>query len=82
MNKEIKNKKQLVGIVQKISGEKSVKVAVERKFPHKKYGKIIKTHKNYLVHFDGDMETVTVGDQVIIQETSPKSGKKSWILIK
>lgn len=68
-----------VGIVRKISNANTLSVRVETKFPHPKYGKIVKTHKNYLVNFIGD--EVEVGDTVLISEAKPFSKAKTWELI-
>jgi len=81
--KEVKKtiKRILSGKVVKLSGEKTIKVRVERKYPHKKYGRIIKEHKNYLVHNEDNTE-VKVGDVVSIQSVRPISKNKSWKLVK
>lgn len=81
--KEVKKsiKRILTGKVVKLSGEKTIKVRVERKYPHKKYGRIIKEHKNYLVHNE-DNTKVKVGDVVSIQSVRPISKLKSWTLVK
>lgn len=74
-----KLRRENVGIVRKISNPNTLSVRIETKFPHPKYGKIVKTHKNYLVHFVG--QEVEVGDTVLISEAKPFSKKKSWELI-
>lgn len=81
--KEVKKsiKRILTGKVVKLSGEKTIKVRVERKYPHKKYGRIIKEHKNYLVHNE-DNTKVKIGDVVSIQSVRPISKLKSWTLVK
>ncbi|GAB4285132.1 MAG: 30S ribosomal protein S17 [Candidatus Dojkabacteria bacterium] len=80
MSKDNGNKTKLrrimVGQVVKISNPSTVKVKVEKKFPHPKYGKIVKTHKSYLVSLNGF--EVEVGDLVNIGETKPISKRKSW----
>jgi small subunit ribosomal protein S17 len=68
------------GIVTKVVDTKTVKVEVENKKAHPLYGKIIKSHKRYLVDANG--KTVTVGDKVIIEECSPISKNKKFKLIK
>ena len=71
------NKRKLTGKVIKLSSEKTIKVRVERKYPHPKYGKIIKEHKNYLVHIE-DQNSVELNDLVEIQECRPFSRNKTW----
>lgn len=69
----------LVGLVTKNSGIKTIKVRVERKERHPKYGKIVTSHKQYLVHVEG--EAPAIGSQVTIGETKPISKLKTWELI-
>lgn len=78
---EKKNKRKLTGVVIKLSSEKTIKVRVERKYPHPKYGKIVKEHRNYLVH-NGNNTEVNLNDEVEIQECRPVSKMKSWELVK
>ena len=73
---ETNNKRKLIGIVRKISGDKSVFVKVERFIKHPVYQKFYKQTKNYLVH-DADNAT-KVGDQVEITESRPLSRKKRF----
>lgn len=78
---EIKTKpREVSGNLVRVGG-KTLKIKVETKFPHPKYAKIIKTHKNYLADFDGK-EELTVGDEILIQECKPVSSKKTWKFIK
>ncbi len=74
------NKKVLEGVVNKISSTNTIAVRVERKYPHTKYGRIVKSHKKYLVHIDNDIK-LEVGDQVLITEMKPVSKRKSWKLL-
>jgi small subunit ribosomal protein S17 len=74
-------RKKLTGVVTKFSGANTVKVDVERKYPHSKYGKIVKTNKSYLVHVEGEIaEGLNKGDVVLIEETRPISKRKCWKL--
>lgn len=81
MAKKESNKKVLEGVVAKLSSKDTVAVRVESKFPHPKYGRIVKTHKKYLVHVEGDLKA-EVGDIVLIREIKPVSKMKSWQLDK
>ena len=68
------------GVVTAKSGAQTIKVKVERKHAHPLYGKVVATHKRYLVHAD-DVESVKIGDKVAIKEVKPMSKNKHWTLI-
>ncbi|MCA9387298.1 30S ribosomal protein S17 [Candidatus Dojkabacteria bacterium] len=68
------------GVVVSISDPKTAKVKIETKFPHPKYGKIIKSHKSYLAHISEGLE-VQAGDMVSIGEIRPLSKNKTWEII-
>ena len=70
----------LNGKVVKKSGDKTVSVLVTRQSTHPIYKKIIRLSKKYLAH-DND-NSISVGDNVKIQETRPFSKSKSWEVIK
>ncbi len=81
-NKTVKTKpRELVGILVKLN-DKTMKIRVERKYPHPIYAKIIKTHKTYLAGFEGKIEDFALGDEVLIQECKPVSARKTWKFIK
>ena len=73
-------KRILSGKVIKKSGDKTVSVLVTRQTTHPIYKKIIRVSKKYLAH-DAD-NTISVGENVKIQETKPLSKSKSWEIIK
>ena len=73
-------KRILSGKVVKRSGDKTVSVLVTRQTTHPIYKKIIRVSKKYLVH-DAD-NSITLGENVKIQETKPLSKNKSWEIIK
>jgi len=73
-------KRILSGKVVKKSGDKTVSVLVTRQTTHPIYKKIIRVSKKYLAH-DTD-NTISVGENVKIQETKPLSKNKSWEIIK
>jgi small subunit ribosomal protein S17 len=75
-----KFRRKLVGEVVKLSSLNTVNVRVESKFRHPKYGKIIKSHKKYLVHAT-DIKDIVVGSLVEIEERSPISKRKTWQVI-
>lgn len=80
INKKDAVKKTKRGVVTKLIDVKTVKVEVEQKRAHPMYGKIIKSHKRYLVSANG--KTVKVGDKVMIEECNPISKNKKFKLIK
>ena len=73
-------KRILSGKVVKKSGDKTVSVLVTRQTTHPIYKKIIRVSKKYLAHDTGN--TISVGENVKIQETKPLSKNKSWVIIK
>ncbi len=76
--------KKLQGIVIGVSDATTIKVNVETKQPHPLYGKIIKSHKKYLVHNDiatHGIKDIAVGDLVQIQECRPLSKRKHFTLV-
>ena len=62
------------------SGNKSVKVALDYKVKHPKYGKYIKRRTNISVHDEHNLSGV--GDVIEIAECRPLSKTKSWRLVK
>ena len=68
--------KERVGIVVSDKMDKTVVVAVENRFPHSIYKKIISRTKRFKAH-DAD-NACRVGDRVRITETRPLSASKRW----
>jgi len=64
------------GVVVSDSGDKTVVVLVERRFPHPLYGKATLRTKRYHAH--DEKNEFQVGDVVRIQETRPLSKLKRW----
>jgi small subunit ribosomal protein S17 len=58
--------------------DKSIVVLVERKVPHKLYGKYIRKRVKYMAH-DAANEC-NVGDTVLIEECRPLSKNKRWLV--
>ena len=71
-------RKQRIGIVISDKMDKTVVVAVESKFAHPLYKKVLKRVKKFKVH-DGQ-GTSKIGDKVRISEVRPLSKTKRWIL--
>ncbi|AOP70245.1 30S ribosomal protein S17 [bacterium AB1] len=74
------NYKILSGNVVKISGNKTVKVVVNRYRRHPKYQKIVKITKKYLVH--DEYSVCSVGNNVQIILCRPISKNKTFRLYK
>ena len=62
------------------SGNKSVKVAIDYKVKHPKYGKYVRRRTTMIVHDENNVSSV--GDIVEIVESRPLSKSKSWRLVK
>ena len=72
-------KKILNGIVVSDKGNKSITVAVERKYQHPVLQKVVKTKKKYHVH--DEKNTYKIGDKVKIIESRPISKTKKWVVV-
>jgi small subunit ribosomal protein S17 len=72
--------KTLTGVVISNSGDKSVKVVIDFKVKHPKYGKYIKRRTKIGVHDEHNQSGV--GDLVEIAECRPHSKTKSWRLVR
>ena len=72
--------KTLTGVVASNSGDKSVKVTIDFKVKHPKYGKYIKRRTKIGVHDEHNQSGV--GDLVEITECRPRSKTKSWRLVR
>ena len=72
------HKREIQGVVVKISGDKTVSVLVTRSVMHPKYHKTVKRFKKYLVHDESN--EVKLGDKVIAVECRPLSKSKSFRL--
>ncbi|WP_269603528.1 30S ribosomal protein S17 [Prochlorococcus marinus] len=71
--------KEMVGTVVSDKMQKTVVVAVENRFPHPMYQKIISRTTRYKAH---DAENnCKVGDRVRIKESPPMSAQKRWTVI-
>ena len=62
------------------SGDKSIKVAIDFRVKHPKYGKYIERRSKLSVHDEHNQ--AGVGDIVEIAECRPYSKSKSWRLVK
>ena len=72
--------KTLTGLVVSNSGDKSIKVAIDFRVKHPKYGKYVKRRTKLGVH--DERNQAGPGDIVEIAESRPYSKTKSWRLVK
>jgi len=72
-------RKERVGLVVSNKMDKSIVVAIERRFKHPIYGKFIKKTNKFMAH--DDKNDCNIGDTVRIMETRPLSKNKNWRLV-
>jgi small subunit ribosomal protein S17 len=72
--------KTMTGMVISHSGDKSIKVAIDFKVKHPKYGKYIKRRTKLGVHDEHNQ--AGLGDVVEVAECRPYSKTKSWRLVR
>ena len=75
---ETNTKKLLIGSVVSDKMDKTIVVAYERAYRHKKFQKIVKVVKKYKVH--DPLEVANVGDRVEFYEGAPQSKTKYMYL--
>ena len=71
-------KKTRQGAVVSNKMDKSVVIVVERKIPHKLYGKYVRQRVKYMAH--DATNQCQIGDLVLIEECRPLSKKKRWLV--
>ena len=69
-------RKTLIGTVVSVKMDKTAVVAVERRYPHPLYHKIIRSTKRYKAHDPNN--AAVLGDTVKIVESRPISKEKRW----
>jgi len=72
--------KTVTGVVISNSGDKSIKIAIDFKVRHPKYGKYIKRRTKLGVH--DEQNQAGVGDVVEVAQCRPYSKTKSWRLVR
>ena len=72
--------KTTTGVVISNSGDKSIKVAIDFKVKHPRYGKYIKRRTKLGVHDEHNQ--AGLGDVVEVAQCRPYSKTKSWRLVK
>ena len=80
MQNQEQSKKTTLAVVKSKSGDKSIKVVIDYKIKHPKYGKFIKRRTVLGVHDENNQ--ATVGDVVEVVQCRPYSKTKSWRLVK
>jgi len=75
-----KKLKIMTGVVATKSGNKSVKVVINYKVKHPKYGKYVRRETRLIAHDEHNQ--AGAGDTVEITECRPLSKTKSWRLLK
>ena len=71
-------KQQRVGIIISNKMQKTVVVAIEYRYKHKIYSKIIVKTKRYLAH--DELNSCNIGDEVLLEASRPLSKKKRWVV--
>ena len=71
--------KTLTGVVISNSGDKSIKVAIDFKVKHPRYGKYVKRRTKLAVH--DEHNRAGAGDVVEVAQCRPYSKTKSWRLV-
>ncbi len=76
MSGESGRRKTLTGVVMSDVNDKTVVIKVERRFPHPKYGKMVRKSKRFMAHDEKNL--CSMGDTVRIIESRPISKLKRW----
>ena len=71
-------KKERIGVVVSNKAEKTIIVAIQTRYPHPKYGKILVKTKRYMAH--DEKNSCNSGDIVLLEESPPISRHKKWKL--
>lgn len=72
--------KERIGIVVSNKPQKTIVVAIQTRYPHEKYGKILIKTKRYMAHDENN--SCKSGDVVLLEESPPISRNKKWRLKK
>ena len=67
------------GLVVSDKMDKTVVVAVEDRFEHALYGKVVRRTSKLKAHDEGN--TAGIGDRVLLMETRPLSATKRWRVV-
>jgi small subunit ribosomal protein S17 len=72
-------RKERLGEVVSNKMTKTIVVRVERRYPHRKYKKVVTGYKKFYAH--DEKAEAKIGDTVRIEETRPLSKLKRWRLV-
>ena len=75
-----KEARTLTGVVTSNSGNKSIRVTIDYKVKHPKYGKFMR--RRTVLHAHDEKNEAQAGDLVEIQDTRPLSKTKRWRLVR
>jgi small subunit ribosomal protein S17 len=73
------SRKTRVGVVVSDKMAKTIVVNVERRVPHRQFGKIVRRSSKFYAHDEDGL--AKEGDKVLIEETRPMSKLKCWRLV-
>jgi len=71
-------KKERIGVVVSDKSQKTIVVAIQTRYQHPKYGKILIKTKRYMAH--DETNSSKSGDIVLVEESRPYSLNKKWVL--
>ena len=71
-------KKERIGVVVSDKSQKTIVVAIQTRYQHPKYGKILIKTKRYMAH--DETNSSKSGDIVLLEESRPYSLNKKWVL--
>ncbi len=72
-------KRILQGTVVSDKNDKTIVVEVERRYTHPLFKKTVRRTKKYHAHDEANVHKI--GDKVAVEETSPISRNKRWIVV-
>jgi small subunit ribosomal protein S17 len=73
-------RKKLIGVVTSDKMNKSLRVEIERRYQHARYGKIVRGRT--VCHVHDEQNAAHSGDMVEIIESRPRSKTKRWELVR
>jgi small subunit ribosomal protein S17 len=76
MSESRPERKTRTGEVVSNKGEKTIVVAIKRRVPHPRYGKIVNRTSTIMAH--DEKNECRIGDVVRVMETRPLSKRKRW----
>ena len=71
-------KKERIGVVVSDKPQKTIVVAIQTRYQHPKYKKILVKTKRYMAH--DELNTGKAGDIVLLEESAPFIRNKKWVL--